>query len=75
VVGSVDDHGDWGCARRIFWKIVGANGQGGEVDEVLAKLVGLLLVSGNSKVVLGGKVRHWRTKEFIIALVGSFEHC
>ena len=56
VVGSVDDHGDWGCARRFFWKVVGVNGQGGEVeDEVLAKLMGLLLVSGNSELVLGGE--------------------
>jgi hypothetical protein len=75
VVGSVDDHGGWGCARRIFWKVVGANGQGGEEEEVLAKLVGLLLVSGNPEIVLGDKVHHLCTEEVIIVLVGSFEHC
>ncbi len=75
MVESVDDHGNWGCTRRIFWKVVGAKGQGGEVEEVLAKLVGLLLVSGNSEVVLGEKVNHWCMEEFIITIVGSFEHC
>ena len=38
-----------------FLKVIGVNGKGGEVEEVLAKLVGLLLVSGNSEVVLGDK--------------------
>ena len=53
--GSVDEHGDWGCERRIFWKVVGANRQSGEVEEVLAKLVGVIASYREFRSILGGE--------------------
>ena len=51
----MDKHGDWGCERRIFWEVIGANGQGGEVavEEVLAKLAGIIASFGEFRSSFG----------------------
>ena len=56
-MGRVDKHGDWGCERRIFWEVIGANGQGGEVavEEVLAKLAGIIASFGEFRSSFGGE--------------------